>query len=798
MKRSIVEVRVRPQRVAVLISKTGVVADFLLAVRFLSRIWGGRFCEILAVDLQNTSATLERLAESRPDFIYTVSIGDAAFCEAVQRTCQPRGVGPLVPDYVDRLHFGVENHITVGDIIHAVESPRPVAPGVGSALTLFEMPDDSPFVAYVASIFGIPYNRLTQDKVEHTTERLAPAATFANLVRWHTWFVKHLAPSWLDIVGHGLTPLIFGQLEPPPTIVIAGSEICDLALFWNIRMASDCDVPIWVLPVPTSALTDENTYGELRDWLLSFERIRGQSTFCHVVSETVTEELLREFAARLKGRLAGSYITHVDVLPAPRKLPVVVAFEREHQMPGERRGQRLIFHPPGPAIIHEGPTRAWCIDFLKDAGTSRAVGELCLPHRPSSLTVLNAPCPPHADLPRFMRLGVGPDCFNLRCSSTKVTSLCVPTSEEVLSACLREAGLVARRDEKRACYRPVIRMFGGLEAAGDAFSGKCRKILEKLRAGICGIDEIKRSAVVGKGKLTELASPLWHQQFLSLYDNETKKIVRKRLRRLGRIRSPSAATVESLLEFWADRGIAERRWKLGPCPACLGTFWEANLDISKSVRCPGCQIRMSLPSSMPLGYALHRAVDHALREGLAPVVLTARYLRSLSTKGFQWLPGAKFQWGENEGDLDIVANCDGHLIFAECKTMVDASPGSVTWNEITSKFRDTVAAALHCRAELVVLAALCDEFPATVRKEIEAAVPESLGLLLLNRGALESGDGRDVLIEGTALPWRRRTNPVMVAPAAPPDLDLPDARRIRTPLGSTTYSAPETPRATDS
>jgi hypothetical protein len=128
-----------------------------------------------------------------------------------------------------------------------------------------------------------------------------------------------------------------------------------------------------------------------------------------------------------------------------------------------------------------------------------------------------------------------------------------------------------------------------------------------------------------------------------------------------------------------------------------------------------------------------------MREGIAPVVLTGRFLRNMTNHGFFWLPGVKYKIGDQAGDIDLLACCDGLLVVCECKKL-DATPTEAkVWNDVVDQFLDTVNVAKRCGASLVVLAALVDQYPLEVQNRIATDLGDSIPHLLLNRQDLESG-----------------------------------------------------------
>jgi hypothetical protein len=95
MPQHILNVRVRPCNVAVLVAKTAADDDVMLALRFLSRLWGGRFCLFLAVEPDgNDHAACSRLSDFRPDLVYGLGIDHDAWRARVREACQSRRCAP--------------------------------------------------------------------------------------------------------------------------------------------------------------------------------------------------------------------------------------------------------------------------------------------------------------------------------------------------------------------------------------------------------------------------------------------------------------------------------------------------------------------------------------------------------------------------------------------------------------------------------------------------------------------------------------------------------------------------------
>jgi hypothetical protein len=581
---------------------------------------------------------------------------------------------------------------------------------------------------------------------------------------------------------------LIGHPEAPPTVVLVDSLVADLALFWDLRLAAENDLPVWVIPVPAESAGDPAMMAQLRAWILSFEAYHRRSNFCRVTSSSVPHAALKDFAARLQRELEGTHLAQVDPWVPTNRLPVVIPFESEKQIPVELTGQTLRFHPPTPQLLERGLAGAWMVDLVEDVRRKRAISELCLPPRISAFAVLNAPRPLSVSLARIPRMGDGIDGINVRSTERQgVVTVHLPTDAEVLEEVLRESGFQPTEDEKRACYLPVMKMFGGLADAAKAFSAQRSSILRVLTQGTMRISDILGRARLGRGRLQELAQPRLPEEYLRQLDPVSRRILDRRSREEWCRVSPASTELESLMEFWADREVVSRQWRLGPCPACLGVFWEPRIDISRPVPCPGCGMRLRLPPQVPIGYALHRLVGHAIRQGIIPVVLTGRFLKALTSEGYLWLPGVKFKWKDEDGDLDILACCDGYIVVAECKSLEEGAPGADVWDEILGQFGKAVEVGKACGAALAVLAVMADSFPSGFQERVNALAGSSLTCLLLGRQDLETGYRQVAQADN-----RRSHNLAIYDLLLDPMPELPRAqpevpRRVFKRFGSITY-----------
>ena len=701
MTQHILSVRVRPARVTILISKFAGQSDLLLAFEFLSRIWGGRFGHILPVDPDSCDdLTAFRLGELRPDFVYGIGIKHELWAKATRQLCQPRGYGCLRSEFVAHLdHPHPQDHALLHQPLRHLIQTRDLQRGHKQIVRLVRPASQGPWSMYCAAMFGTHYQNLRKEFYDDET--VFGADTASAFIDLATDFVREWQVSWIDITGHELSTILRNTGPLSPTIVLAHTPVLDLSLFWNLRTASGGFPPPWIIPVPFDEAGNPGVLEKLKEWLIAFRPYGQEPNYCMVASESVSKENCHVFAEQLRDALVGTSILDVGVEPLRNRVPITIAYEYETTWPVEISGRKLTVRPPQPkAFENIGSPSAWFVNLCKDMKTGRAVKELQLPSSPVMSEILNGPCPPHFLHSAIPQTGYSDNCVNFRCSGKKdIVEIYLPTAEEVFDEILREMEVEPVHDEKRSSYLPVIERFGGLLPAATAFSGRSATVLAALTDHIRTPSEIRGICKLGAGNVADEGYFERIERMLSPETERMKRIARRRYRKYARYATPENLKLSSLLEHWADKGILVRQWEIGPCGHCRQRYFIPHLSIQRRIVCMNCGHRISVPQAVKIGYSVHHAVRHAVKEGIVPVLLTARFLRGLADRGFFWLPGLKYKSGDKAGDIDLLACCDGKLIFCECKRLEATPAEAKVWDEVVDQFLETVAVAKMCRAE---------------------------------------------------------------------------------------------------
>ncbi len=231
MGQRLLNVRVRPARITILINRNAADPDLFLAFEFFSKHWGGRFYQIIPVEKSTCDdLTSYRLACTRPDFVYGIGLDDQYWLTATHKACQRRGYGPLQPELVHNIReHHPEEHCPVDlPLVHLFRT-RERRGRHKRALRLVTPDSLCPFSTYCVALFGVHHQNLHKEFFDQETKFSAMTPTA--LIELATEFVREWQQSWLDMTGHGLHGGLIGWGELEPTVVLVHHKVDDLSLF---------------------------------------------------------------------------------------------------------------------------------------------------------------------------------------------------------------------------------------------------------------------------------------------------------------------------------------------------------------------------------------------------------------------------------------------------------------------------------------------------------------------------------------------------------------------------------------
>jgi len=734
------QIRVRPHKVAVVLPWEAGVDECLLAVEFLSALWGGRYCPIIPF----SSGGVNRLAtywlkQMRPDVVYFLGVDKDACAKICEDSCQPYACAELNLKVLSEINQPTPlGLITAYPLYAKIIEENPAIKE--SNVVVVRTNKGSHLAMHIGATFGIcdeEAAKAIEDGLKAKEKDIPEHCSVADYVSLCNSMSS--AVSILDLGSHKLgCSILSGEFAPPATVVVAKRHGAGLALFWNVRMQSRRGSPGRALLFPSDSINDKDAIEQLVQWIAAGSR---HANYCQLLSLSEDASLLQDLANRLSARVASCGVEHVDVCCGDMPSPVVVACEEETCVPVTVDGRIMTMTAPRP-FFHEllGGYEYWILDLVQDRQTRRLPMEIYPQLRLISREVLNSPFPPNLLIQRLDKVRFATDSISLRCNC-KDTNLqyFMPTAAELLEESLRESGLDISVDEKRTRYAAVLQVFDDIEDASRTFSGASYQMLWALLDGPLTLDELK-----GKAKLGNAARPKGSRldridQMLRIFSPVRRRIARERFTSYLRKQHPPPDQAGDVLEYWVNREIVTQCFRMSRCPACGHTGWLDHIALGKPLFCAGCGSQVPVPPSLDVGYRLNPLVREAVKEGVGPVILAGRFLQRMTNRGFMWLPGVKGSHQEAAFDIDIVACCDGHLVFTECKTLSDCPPRSGSWDQVSQQFSQLLRLGNLCGAELVVLASMARGYPDKIKALAEESRTEGMAVVLLTGGELEAG-----------------------------------------------------------
>jgi len=739
-------VRIRPQRIAILVEGHINNDQILSLLAFLSRIWGGRYSYIIVVKEEDAGLSAKRsLSAIRPELVLGVGVDANEWAKISLELCQPRAFTILdlqdsrLKEFITHNLKGIiwTEYVVWAEIRESPEMQR-------RNLRLLKIKADFSLSSFMAASFGlVPDSKVDEyaKDLNSDVSEITGESDMSVYLRTCTEMVKKW--SWLDFANSRLDRYQIHSAATiwSPTIVMVKEDeaISDIALFWNLRMQFGPGASGRIVLFSEAQVKNLSSVKALVSWIDSSP---VNSNYCELVSKSCDNSSLEALARRIRPRLRKlkSRIAHVDVRESIYDIPLVIPYDREVQMRPIVSNKAISIEGIRPFYEEYLPsTAAWICDLVKDNQTGRAPFDMCLPPRESALQVLNAPDPPRI---RFgiNALGYGIDSMNIRFTKQKQSiSFRVPNAEELLGEMLIESGFKLAKDEKKIRYAQTIDMFGGLRDAARFFSGISLKILEVFKSKPLIYDQIKEKAKLGKNKSKR--TPMFLKWANELPEH-SKRVTKQRYIKYLKENLSLYTSENEIIEKLIDRGVLRRKWKLNKCPYCDKDYWVDHLEIHAPMICPGCHKKIPLHDKFQLGYELNELIGLSIREGIIPVVLTARFLYNLTDMGFSWLPGMKCSRGSIQSDFDILACCDGHFIAAECKTLIETGTESGTWAKLADQIKTQVDLGKICGIETLIVAAMCKEFPKDFKSEVLKMTDQNMAVFFLNKDDLLEGRRR--------------------------------------------------------
>ncbi len=759
-----IRVRVRPQRIGVLVPWNASASELRQAIRMLTLVWGGRFCPIIPFGLtgperEMTEKWLERMS---PDFVYTIGIDDKAAEEVCMRVCRPFFCKASTGEPEKDL-WRVEGCEPISAAA-TVESILAMNPSMDKSRihVVWQSANDRLGLALAAKT-GLLHRDRAKWFVEKTKGEFVEEPEPITI---ESYLHQTTAPGRLDLIdagSHGITAEILDSRRIGcPTIIVMAELSPAMPLYWNLRMM--------VLPgraklllLPAEFVDDPQALSVVTEW---GRNSRRGADHCQVLCFPDAREHAQRLAHRLRPRLAPHGVKHVDI-GCGFHPGSCVAMKTETETVTVSVSGRKVTVPNVPPRIAEFTRRRayWMMDLAYETDRKRTPwGQLPPPPARIPFDVLNSPTPPSWKYSMIDDRRYGIDGISLRFREQDANrTFVLPSPAEMFVEIMLSHGIKSVKAEKRAPYEAVIALLGDLGDCAPSFRYPFRALLRTMqRIGPAHRNKLQGEARIDKARIRELQSS-------SNKDVPTRQ-------RIGDARfadwrdtvHPRQHEYLKAFEFWTKKGLCRRVFQIPECPNCGQVHWVPVIDLTTKLLCPSCGVELAVPDQFRTGVELAPVAKKALDQGIMPVVLTARLLENMTFRSFAWFPSFKGRRSDgSEFEIDIIAVCDGVTVLCECKDLEWATGnenrrgGAVRerWGEAVRELRTLVDLAPACNARLVILSALVDEFPRSIHRLAKKLETPDLRIHLFTRAELEEGickggDGRFIWIENL-LPKRR-------------------------------------------
>ncbi len=638
-------VRIRPLRIAVILTTDTSRDAFLECVELLSAVWGGRFARMIYVDMY-AEAPRDDLSAGIKAFLPEVVIfpteKEQVFLHVVAECCRAEFV-TVTPGVLDDVRSSsVAGLISFREVLHDELTRYPDLER--SNVYLLEHNEADELLPLLAATFGLIPGSHARDYGEQLNARTQSGAIDSYLSYLELVSSMSHRKGWLHLVNRNLG-VTRSAWYPPTVVVVAKSQpLRDLALFWNLR---DHLAPRAfgnsILLIPEEEIENPPSLQRLAKELA---RSEIGSNHCMVRSAGCPKAILDVLARRLRPRLTRTKTEafHVDVQFGP-KVPGIYCGAREQTVTLAIADDIVTIPQLEPGFSRLQALSRWACDLTKDLSTNRYPFELDLPKTRATLDLLNLPPGPFVHFGD--RLSFGPEFLSvLMTESSQASTLRIrlPSAHELFEVVLAAGRVTVLNDEKNIRYTQTLSLFGDLSTACAALTCAPGRVLDALyeKANPLTYEEICGLSRAGK-RGRRAALPKMASLILQRLEGTSRKIAERRVRTaMGEALAHDTPTDE-VLRLLSAKGVIRRRWKLDRCGSCDHSYWLTAIDLSQPLLCPGCGRPVLLKNAVAVGYALNALARLALKEGFRPVVLTARFLERLGLSGFIWHAGAKIE-----------------------------------------------------------------------------------------------------------------------------------------------------------
>uniref|UniRef100_UPI0040573EE3 hypothetical protein n=1 Tax=Candidatus Electronema sp. TaxID=2698783 RepID=UPI0040573EE3 len=752
-------VRIRPPRIAVLFSTHTTIDAFLRTIKFLSMVRGGKFARFIFVDMHGDrkDESLQRAKEEVKIFFPELLVvpGKQEEYLALSLTInRPRKAGSNVRDilYSPQLIEITDDFLSnfdessIGGLTpwdKVVRQEHKKYPNLKrNNLFFLKIDAAEEFRCCVAAAYGLLPDDITNDLAKYLNAEIyeVRVSNAYELYNLFTFMARKL--SWLDFLNQGIRQLSSVLFSDPPTVVLLDKQqpIRDLCLFWNLQghiVQGSSDESLLMLR--EQDIENQKVLDCLTE---TFCSSKIMSTYGFIRTAGNNRTALQKAARRLQSRIVLIQKKEYSLDATTNFVAKDIScYEQEKTITVSVENEEVIVPRVDPAYPNPYAFARYYCDLVKEDKTTRYPFDFALPKDSDIFLLLNLPGKHYS---YQLIVGFGEEFLSVVFTGSEESAAVrfqLPSEHEIFQVILDRAGCTLRKDEKNIRYSKTLDLFPDFSTACIALTGKCWSIIKALESEPLVYDKLQGKARLGNCKNLE-PLPEFAKTILERYPPPFQDIARNRVSDSLKSVLRKESTPDNILEFLTRINVIRRKWLLDKCPSCDREYWQDNIDITSPVMCPGCGKQILITDRVRVGYALNELVRLAVfDEGMRPVVLTARFLRSLTHNGFIWYPGAKVNQGKIDTDFDLLACGDGILIAGECKDFSNQSPKSQSpnWDELMAQVKPPLSIAKECGFKVFFISSFIESYPDNFKKHLQQMAGNSLKILFITKEDLENG-----------------------------------------------------------
>ncbi len=677
-EKKIITSSVRPQRLGFIINSATPIEEVYLIIQYCSSIWGG----INSIFIPTNGKEIEQdwwqmLLLGDPDRIIYIGTVDTGLIGQIEEEVQPFEVLSWHISLV-KSHWQNVDHLSSIQMyrvlnyelekVGRIEGP--------SRIVLSKAKEDNPWnvtLKLLAGHLDETYEEIYKNTFKAET-LMFDDKSFGDQLELLGKTAAQLTPlsltsRYLDFSVENAEPLI-----QPTFVLMKEDDLNDLCLFWNFRSLACFFGTHRAFPIPFGLLKDGENLKTFLKWCDEI----SSSTFLTIMSSSLSRQALIALRDRIR-KIRHQQTQYVEIiyrsfsqiLPASiqwseSKNTQEVTFEEDH----------CRIKSIAPQFIESLKSSGYWLTDIEISGVKDQSQGYIIPKR-SEIGELFQKTSNRAIM-RPSRVRITNKLLTYGTKSTdSFIDIELKSFDDIVCEVFKKSGYESGKTANSRYIRGVLSLVESFQETEFLTNDNIRRLLKKM---------------------TRENKALTVEQISGICKSDESEMV-------------------NLVTQLARKGVFLRGYNLD-CPVCDLKQWYPQTDVKEAMNCAGCLSKIQPPVLAQFAYMLNDLFSNSIEQGSLPVILTLRFLKSLCQESFMFVPCIAFkQLGNQEwdGDIDIVALCDGMFVLVECKSLEGLQYGSDTENS-EKQTRALVQISENIGGSIVFLSTLAKKAPKGIEK----------------------------------------------------------------------------------